>query len=313
MSVEFTDVEAAAQRINGLVHATPVMRSVLIDTELGFELHFKCEQLQKTGSFKARGACNAVALLADQTRAVATHSSGNHGAALAYAAKRRQLPASVVMPSNAPNCKKIAVAAYGASIYECEPNLTAREAGLAELLEQAGTAAVPPYDHPHIIAGQGTTALELLQQCEQPLDTLLLPVGGGGLLAGGAIAARHLNPSIEIIGCEPAGADDAKRSFDSGQRITQQSPNTMADGLRAVLGVHNFALIRSHVDDILTVSETAIVEAMAMVYSRMKQVIEPSAAVSLAVAMQYRQRFAGKSVGLVLSGGNIDLDKLPWS
>ena len=307
------DIEAAHARIADYVHRTPVYHSELLDQHSGGELHFKCENLQKVGAFKARGASNAVLGLDDAGAAagVATHSSGNHGAALAMAAKRRGIPAHIVMPSNAPAAKKAAVAAYGATIIECEPTLPAREQALAAVLADTGAHPVPPYDDARIIAGQGTVALELLQQVAE-LDLVVVPVGGGGLLAGVALVVKSINPRIEVMAVEPAGADDAFRSFGLGTRVEQTAPDTIADGLRASLGVLNFAIIQRYVDTIVTVDDSTIVEAMKLQWSRLKTVVEPSGAVSYAGVLEYPERFRGRRAGLVISGGNLDLDKLPW-
>ncbi|MEP4145780.1 MAG: pyridoxal-phosphate dependent enzyme [Halioglobus sp.] len=307
------DVQQAWRRISPHLHRTPVMSSHLLDELTGAKLFFKCEHLQKAGSFKARGATNAVLGLDDDEAAagVATHSSGNHGAALAMAARARQIPAHIVMPSNAPNVKKEAVAAYGGLIIECEPTLAAREATVAAVVGQTGAQEVHPYKDPRIIAGQGTVLLELLEQVED-LDVLVVPVGGGGLLAGTALAAKAINPKIEVVAVEPEGADDAFRSFGLGELQPQTNPQTIADGLRAGLGELNFDIIRKHVDTILTVSDTLIVEAMQLQWTRMKQVIEPSGAVSFAGVLEHPERFRRRRVGVVVSGGNVDLDNLPW-
>ena len=307
------DIETAHARIADYVHRTPVYHSELLDRHTGGELHFKCENLQKVGAFKARGASNAVLGLDDAQAAagVATHSSGNHGAALAMAAGRRGIPAHIVMPENAPSVKKAAVAAYGATIIECESTLVAREEALASVLAETGAHAVPPYDDPRIVAGQGTVALELLQQVAE-LDLVVVPVGGGGLLAGVALAVKSINPEIEVMAVEPAGADDAFRSFGLGERVEQTAPNTIADGLRASLGVLNFAMIQRYVDTIVTVDDSTIVEAMKLQWSRLKTITEPSGAVSYAGALEHPERFRGRRAGVVITGGNLDLDNLPW-
>lgn len=311
--MDLNDIRVAAQRIAGQVHVTPIMTSHLIDQLLGCECFFKCENLQKVGAFKARGACNAVAQLSDAEAScgVATHSSGNHGAALAFAAKIRGIPAYVVMPSNAPQVKKDAVAAYGATIIECEPNLPAREQGLRHIVATTGAHFVPPYDDERIIAGQGTAALELLEQAPE-LDMIMAPVGGGGLLAGTALAAKGLKPDIIVFGAEPEGADDAARSFHSGVRVTEVDAQTIADGLRTTLGATNFAIIHESVDDILTVSEANILLAMKLMWTRLKLVVEPSSAVPIAAILQHKARFKDKKVGVVISGGNVELSQLPF-
>ena len=309
----FAEVKQAAERIESRVHRTPVMTSRLLNEITGAEVFFKCEHLQKVGAFKARGATNAVYSLTEEQAAngVATHSSGNHGAALAMAAASRGIPVHVVMPSNAPAVKRDAVAGYGGHIIECEPTLAARESTLANFLEQSGASAVHPYNDSRVIAGQGTVALELLEQVTG-LDVVAVPVGGGGLLAGTAIAVKHLNPKMEVIAVEPEGADDAFRSFGFGELQPQNNPDTIADGLRAGLGELNFDIIRKHVDTILTVPDTVIVQAMQLQWTRMKQLVEPSGAVSFAGLLEHPERFRQRRVGVVVSGGNVDLDNLPW-
>ena len=313
-TVTLATIRSAARRIEPYVHRTPVMTSRLVDAEAGCELHFKCENLQKVGAFKARGAHNAVLCLdaAQRARGVATHSSGNHAAALALAASRFGLPCHIVMPDNAPASKVAAVRAYGGEITFCAPTQAARESTLEAVCRRTGASFVPPYDHADVIAGQGTCALELAEQVTPAPDVLLAPVGGGGLLAGCAIAGKTLAPHMEVLGAEPAGADDAQRSFSSGQWQPQTAPDTVADGLRSSLGQLNFALIRQHVDDILCADDDAIIHATRLIWTRMKLVVEPSAAVGLAVVLSHPGRFAGRRVAIVLSGGNVDLDKLPW-
>ena len=315
MSVDIEAIRDAALRIADCVHRTPVMRSDTIDAEAGCELLFKCENLQKSGAFKARGAHNAVLKLDSRARAagVATHSSGNHGAALAMAARRVGVPAHIVMPDNTPAMKVAAVRAYGGEITFCESSQAAREVCLEDVCQRTGAVFIPPYDHPDIIAGQGTCALELSEQLPRRPDVLIAPVGGGGLLSGSAVASRSLWPDTAVIGAEPAGADDARRSLMSGRRQPQPAPDTIADGLRTALGEHTFAIIRTGVDDILTVPDSDIVGAMRLVLTRMKLVVEPSAAVGLAVVLSHRERFAGRRVAVILSGGNLDIDALPWS
>lgn len=310
---QLADLRAAHARIAPHVHRTPVITSRQIDERCSGRVFFKCEHLQKVGAFKARGATNAVLSLEDHeaARGVGTHSSGNHGAALAMAAALRGVPAYVVMPGNAPAVKKAAVAGYGAHIVECEPTLAARAAALDALVVAHGLHVVHPYDDPRVIAGQGTAALELLEQVPE-LDVIVVPVGGGGLLAGTAIAAKALNPDIEVIAAEPAGADDAFRSFGLGQLQAQTHPDTIADGLRTSLGELNFEIIRKLVDTIVTVPDTAIIDAMRLQWSRMKQVVEASGAVSLAALLEHPERFAGRRTGVIISGGNVDLDNLPW-
>ncbi len=307
------DILRAAERIEGYVHRTPVLTSRLLDERAGCHLFFKCENLQRGGAFKARGAHNAVLSLPAQMRAagVATHSSGNHGAALALAGAALGIPAEIVIPSSAPAVKVDAVRAYGGRIHTCEPTLAAREETLQRVCEETGAHFIPPYDHPAVIAGQGTCVLELADQIDPP-DYLVTPVGGGGLLAGSAIAAGARWPGVKVIGAEPAGADDARRGFRSGQWQPQTSPDTIADGLRTSLGRLNYPLICRHVSDILCADDAAIIDAMRLIWTRTKLVVETSAAVTLAVVLTHREMFAGRRVALVLTGGNVDLDRLPW-
>jgi threonine dehydratase len=314
VTLGISDIQAAARRIASYIHCTPVFSSALINRQLGCELFFKCENLQKAGAFKARGAHNAVLQLKEEQRrrGVATHSSGNHGAALALAASRFAIPAYIVMPENAPATKVAAVRGYGGEITFCEPTQAARETALAELVNSTGAQFIPPYDHRDIVAGQGTVVLELAEQLPVPPDYLITPVGGGGLLAGSAIASKALFPHTEVLGAEPMGADDACRSFRSGQRQPQLTPATVADGLRTALGELNFDIIRREVDDILIASDEAIITAMRLVWTRMKLIVETSAVAGLAAVMSHPERFVGKRVAIVLSGGNVDLDKLPW-
>ncbi len=307
------DIRAAAARIAPYVHHTPVMRSGLLDARAGATVWFKCENMQKVGAFKARGASNAVAVLSDDRAAkgVGTHSSGNHGAAVAMAAARRGIPAYVVMPRTAPRVKRAAVAGYGARITDCAPTLAARESTLAGIVAETGAHEIHPYDDRLVIAGQGTVGLEILDQVPD-VDAVLVPVGGGGLLGGVACAIKSLRPAVEVIAVEPVGADDACRSFRAGYRIPSVDPKTIADGLLTSVGVRNFALMQRYVDDVVTVDDGAIVEAMRLQWTRMKTVVEPSGAVSFAGLLRHRARFAGKRVVAVISGGNVDLERLPW-
>lgn len=279
----------------------------------GATCRFKCENLQKGGAFKARGATNAVFHLTDAEAAkgVATHSSGNHGAALALAAGWRGIKARVVMPRTAPAVKLKAVAAYGAEIILCEPTLESRQETLDRVLHETGAAYIPPYNHFDVIAGQGTASLELLEEVPE-LDVVLAPVGGGGLLSGTAITVKALSPITLVYGCEPQLADDAARSLQSGKLILGDNTQTIADGLRTSLGELTFVIIQQHVTQILTVSEEDIVRAMRLLWERMKLIVEPSGAVPLAVMLAHPQEFKGKRVGLILSGGNVDLDRMPW-
>ena len=307
------DVLDAAARIDGYATRTPVLTSSTLDAMFGARLFFKCENFQKAGAFKFRGACNTVFSLSlgEARRGVATHSSGNHGAALALAASLRGIPCRVAMPRNAPRVKKAAAAGYGAEIDFCAPTLAAREAALAAILARTNAVVIRPYDDSRVIAGQGTVALELLDALPD-LDLVLVPIGGGGLAAGTALTVKSRSPGTLVIAVEPQGADDAYRSFLAGKRLPSVAPKTVADGLLTSLGVRNFALIQRFVDDIVTVGETAIVCAMRLIWERMKIVVEPSAAVPLASLVDNRIDVREKRVGIVLSGGNVDLDRLPW-
>ncbi|MCA1799141.1 MAG: pyridoxal-phosphate dependent enzyme [Xanthomonadaceae bacterium] len=305
------DIRAAWARIAAHVHRTPVLRSRTLDARSGAEVLLKCEHLQRTGAFKARGALNAVLSLpaAELAGGVATHSSGNHAAALALAASVRGVTARIVMPRTVPAVKQAAVQGYGGEIEFCEPTLAAREAGLRALVDRTGAAVVHPYDDWRVIAGQGTAVLELLE--EHPgLEAIVTPLGGGGLLSGTAIAAKALRPAIRVIGVEPAGADDGARGFRSGIRVTGSRPDTIADGLRGELGERGFQVIRALVDDVFTVTDAAIIDAMRFTWERTKQLVEPSAATVIAALLD--GRLQGLRVGAILSGGNCDLDDLPW-
>jgi threonine dehydratase len=310
----FRLIEAARERITGKVSVTPVLRSATLDALAGAQLYFKCENLQECGAFKARGATNAVfALPPELARAgVATHSSGNHGAALARAAQLRGIRAYVVMPDNCAQIKRAAVSRYGAEIRWCVPTLAAREAAARQLLAETGATLVHPYDDLAVMAGQGTAALELLEQVPD-LEVILCPVGGGGLLAGTAVAAKTLKRDIRVLGVEPAGADDAARSLRAGKIQPSIHPHTIADGLRGALGERPFAEIRRLVDDIVTVPEEAIVRAMRELWETLKVVVEPSGAVPYAALLSGRPELSGARIGVILSGGNVDLDQLPWS
>jgi len=307
----YQDILAARDRISGYVTNTRILRNLEMNEVLGCDAWFKCENLQETGAFKLRGASNAVLRLREQgiSEDVATHSSGNHGAALARAAKLDGRKAFIVMPRNSVVSKIEAVKEYGGNVIFCEPNQQAREAGLAELVEQ-GFIPIPPYDHPDIIAGQGTAALELLE-IKKSLDILITPVGGGGLISGSAIIARHLNPELTILAAEPIGAADTATSFQQGKRVTHWRPDTIADGLRALVGELTFPIIKELVDVVLTVSEAGMVNAMEMVLNTMEMVIEPSSATVLAAIMEHPAIFAGKQVGAILTGSNIDQTQFP--
>lgn len=307
------DIRRAAERIRPLAHRTPVLTCSAINDLCDTEIFFKCENFQKVGAFKFRGAANAVFSLSENEadRGVATHSSGNHAAALALAARLRGIPAHIVMPDNAPRVKKDAVAGYGAHITFCQPTLQAREDTLADVMRQTGASLVHPYDDDRVIAGQGTAALELCADAPD-LDVVMAPVGGGGLLAGTAIAVSAISPTTKIIAAEPANADDAFQSFQTGRIIPSNNPRTIADGLLTSLGERNFPIIQAGVSAIITVSEAAIIQAMRLIWERMKIVVEPSGCVPLAAICSRRREIPGRRIGVILSGGNVDLARLPW-
>ena len=309
------EVESAAERIAPHVHRTPVLTCASLDERAGASLFFKCENLQKAGAFKFRGACNAVFSLSgpELSRGVITHSSGNHGAALALAARRRGARAVVVTPRNSTTVKKAAMRHYGADLIECEPNDASRQETVDRVLDEHGMTFVSPYDDARIICGQGTAALELLEQVPD-LDLVLTPVGGGGLLSGTAVVVKESRPTVAVIGVEPRAADDTWRSFESGRIVRAATgSDTIADGLRTGVGELTFPIIKDRVDRIVTVSEDAIVAAMRSVWERMKIVVEPSAAVPLAAVLDSELDVRGQRTGIILSGGNVDLDCLPWS
>ncbi|MGB2805481.1 MAG: pyridoxal-phosphate dependent enzyme [Candidatus Zixiibacteriota bacterium] len=305
---DLRDVKATHQRIAPYINKTPVLTCASLDHMVGARLFFKCENFQKTGAFKFRGACNAVFLLSDEqaSRGVVTHSSGNFAAALALAARERGITARIVMPSNAPEVKVAAVKGYGGIITFCEPTLASRESTAEGVIKEAGATFIHPYNDHRIIAGQGTAALEFMEEIPD-LDFILAPLGGGGLLSGTAIAAKALNPKIKVIGCEPKNADDAYRSMKAGRIIPSENPNTIADGLRTSLGDKTFSIIRDLVDQILLATEEEIMTAMRHIFERMKIVTEPSAAVPLAVLLSDQLNVAKKRVGIIVSGGNVDL------
>jgi len=310
---DFAAIERAVQRIAAHVARTPTLRSRSIDTLASASLVFKCENFQRAGAFKFRGACNAVWSLAEEiaARGVVTHSSGNHGAALALAARTRGIPARVVVPEGAVKSKLAAIEAYGATLHFCAATIAAREAAAAQLQAETGAELVHPYTDPRVIAGQGTAALELLREAAN-LDVLVAPIGGGGLIGGSAIAAKALNPTSEIYGAEPAGADDACESLRRGQRVTDIVPNTVCDGLRGTIGEINLALLRRYGVRVLTVDDGRTTAAQRLVFERMKIVIEPSSAIALAAVLGHPEIFRDRRVGIIFSGGNVDLDKLSW-
>jgi len=311
LSVAWEDIERARRSITPLVHRTPVMTSTSIDSAAGAKVFFKCENLQRTGSFKFRGAGNAVSLLgeAEQRRGVLTHSSGNHAQALALAARLHHVEAHVVMPENAPDVKRRATRDFGATIVDCPPTHAGRIDTAARVQERTGAVFISAHDDPCVIAGQGTAVYELIEEVGD-LDLILAPVGGGGLLSGTLIAAKHLLPGALVIGCEPAGADDAYRGLQAGKRIVEFTPDTIADGLRTPLGENTFEILRKLADDIALVSEQEIVDSMRLIWERMKILIEPSSAVAVAPLLNHSLDTAGKRVGVILSGGNVDLTGL---
>jgi len=307
------DIKAAAERIRPYIHRTPVLTCESINQLAGANIFFKCENFQKVGAFKIRGASNAVFSLSPEEcqKGVATHSSGNHAAALAYAARLRGIPALIVMPHNAPSVKRAAVERYGAQITFCEPTAKARQDTLAEIVRQTGATVVHPYNDYRVIEGQGTAALELMEEVRD-MDVILAPVSGGGLLSGTAILVKGISPRTLVMGTEPEGADDAFRSLKEGRIVVCENPKTIADGLRMFLGNLTFPIIQKHVSGIITVSEEAIVQGMKLVWERMKIVIEPSSAVPVAALLEKKFDFRGMRIGVILTGGNVDLDNLPW-
>ncbi len=314
MSLNPDSIRAAHERIRPYIHRTPVLTSERLNEASGASLFFKCENFQKIGAFKARGATNAVFALDDAIarRGVATHSSGNHGAAVARAAKLRGIPAHIVMPSNSAKVKIRAVESYGAHIVFCEPTEKAREATCAEAIKETGATLIHSFENENVVTGQGTAAVELLEDVSD-LDLVMCPIGGGGLLSGTAVAAKSMQPKIKVVAVEPANADDAAQSFRAGRRIVTEKKFTIADGLRTNIGEPNFAIVQRCVDDIVTVSEEAIVSAMRTIWETMKIIIEPSAAVPYAAILESVIDVDGKRVGIILTGGNVDLDALPWN
>ena len=314
MPITLADIERAAERIAPHAHITPVLSSASLNEQAGCTLSFKCENMQRAGAFKFRGACNAVWSLPEDVarRGVVTHSSGNHGAALALAARTRGIPAHVVVPEGAVATKVAAIARYGASVHVCAPTLAARDAMADAVQRDTGATLVHPFTDERVIAGQGTAARELLR-AEPALDALITPIGGGGLIGGSAIAARALRPQIHIFAAEPEGAAEAHASLRAGTRVTELVPHTICDGLRAVLGEINFNLLRANRVEVLLASDAETIVAMRLIWERLKIVVEPSSAVALAAILRHHERFAGQRVGVILSGGNVDLDHLPWT
>jgi len=312
MPLDFDRIRAAHERIRSYIKRTPVLTSSRLDEACGAHLFFKCENFQKIGAFKARGATNAVFALDDATakRGVATHSSGNHGTAVARAAKLRGIPAHIVMPKNSSKVKVRAVESYGAQLVFCEPTQHAREAACADVIAKTGATLIHSFENEDVMAGQGTAVVELLEDTD--VDLVMCPIGGGGLLCGTAVAAKSMRPKIKVIAAEPANADDAAQSLRAGKRIVAEKKFTIADGLRTNVGERNFPIIQRYVDDIVTVSEDAIVSAMRTIWETMKIIIEPSAAVPYAAIAERKIDISGKRAGIILTGGNVDLDALPW-
>jgi len=309
----YDDVIAAHERIKPYIHETPILTSTRLNEQTGAELFFKCENLQKAAAFKVRGASNAVFGLTDEEAkiGVATHSSGNHALSLSYAAGQRGIPVTVVMPRTAPQAKKDAVIGYGGIIVECEPSTSSREATFAEVVAKSGADFVHPYNDPRVIAGQATCSKELLSQVEN-LDAVIAPIGGGGMISGTCLTISNIAPDVKIYAAEPLNADDAARSFRAGHIIADDAPETIADGLKVPLKDLTWHFVSNHVTDILTATEDEIVDAMKLVWKTMKIVIEPSSAVPLATILKNPEVFKGKRVGVIITGGNVDLDKLPW-
>jgi threonine dehydratase len=313
MNTTIETIRAAHQRIKPYIHRTQVISSEFINREAGAEIFFKCENFQKVGAFKGRGACNAVFSLDDAAakRGVVTHSSGNHGAALAWAAGLRGIKATVVVPENAPAPKKRAIEGYGATIIYCAPNIAARQAAVDELIAKHGYEMIHPFDNDMVIAGQGTAAVELLEDYPN-LDVIIAPLGGGGLLSGTAIAAKAIKPNIKVYGGEPRGADDGARSLASGALVTEQTPKTICDGLLTTLSPRTFDIIRANVDGIGVATEENVIRAMRLTWQYAKIICEASCCPPLAAILEGTLDVKGKKVGIILTGGNVDLDKLPW-
>ncbi len=310
----FSDLERARERIAAHAHVTPVLGSRSLDALAGCELHFKCENFQRVGAFKFRGACNAVWALDEEqaARGVVTHSSGNHGAALALAGRTRGIPVHVVVPEGAIRTKLAAIEAEGAILHRCAPTQAAREAAAESVRAATGATLVHPYTDPRVIAGQGTAAIELIEQIGAP-DALVAPIGGGGLIGGTAIAGRALAPRATIYAAEPGGAADAFASLRDGRRVEAFVPDTICDGLRGLVGPINLELLREYRVDVLLVDDAETLAAMRLLWERLKIIVEPSSAIAFAAILRHRERFAGRRVGVILSGGNVDLDRLPWT
>ena len=309
------DVRAAAERIKGVGHRTPVLTSKTLDQLAGRKLFFKCENFQKVGAFKFRGGWNAVSMLSDDEaeKGVCTHSSGNHAQAVAYSAQKRGIPAYIVMPNNSPDVKLNAVKGYGANVTLCEPTLEARRTTLDGIAKKTGAAVIHPFNNPNVIAGQGTAALELIEEVSE-LDAVIAPIGGGGLMSGTCITTRSLLPKAKLFGAEPKGADDAYRSLKEGKMLPQENPNTICDGLLTSMGENTWKILKDHLNDIYTVSDDEVIKAMKLIWERMKIIIEPSCATPVAVVMspEFKQLEGIEKIGIILTGGNIDLSKLPF-
>ena len=309
------DVRSAAERIKGVGHRTPVLTSKTLDQLAGRKLFFKCENFQKVGAFKFRGGWNAISMLSDKDaeKGVCTHSSGNHAQAVAYSAQKKRIPAYIVMPNNSPNVKLEAVRGYGANVTLCEPTLEARKTTLEEIAEKTGAAVIHPFNNPNVIAGQGTAALELIEDIGE-LDAVIAPIGGGGLMSGTCITTRNLLPKTKLFGAEPKGADDAYRSLKEGKILPQESPNTICDGLLTSLGENTWNILKDHLNAIYTVTDDEVINAMRLVWERMKIIIEPSSATAVAVALksEFKALEGLEKVGIILTGGNVELSKLPF-
>jgi len=304
---------AAHERVRPYIHKTPILTSRFINELAGCELYFKCENLQKAGAFKVRGACNAVFGLSEEkaSKGVATHSSGNHALSLSYAAGRRGIPCHVVMPRTAPQAKKDAVRGYGGIITECEPSTSSREETFASVQAETGADFVHPYNDERVIAGQGTCSKEIIEEMGA-LDAVVAPIGGGGMISGTCLTLSTIAPETKIYAAEPEQADDAYQSFKQGKLIAYDAPKTIADGLLVPLKERTWHFVQRYVTDVLTASDQEIIDAMRLIWGRMKIVMEPSSAVPLATILKNRDVFAGKRVGVIITGGNVDLDKLPW-
>ena len=314
-SIRFSDVIDASKRLDSVVLRTPVVNSPEIDEMAGRRVFMKCENLQHVGAFKFRGATNAVKMLGDDAEpGICTHSSGNHGQAVALAAKQRGVPAFIVMPKNAPKVKVTGVRSHGAEVILCESNLEARVSTANSVLERTGATFIHPFDNPNVIAGQGTAAKEMIEECEN-LDAVLSPIGGGGLMSGTCISTRHLLPDALIFGTEPEGADDAARSLESGEYVPQTGPDTICDGLLTSMGEITWPIIKSHVEDIIRVSDDEVLDAMTLIHQSFGMIVEPSGAISLAAVMkeEFRAKKGLGSIGIILCGGNVDPENLPFS